>query len=217
MKPTDLSLVLRHLRKSIKSWRVPVVTKISRQQNPFMVLVSCLLSLRTRDEITDAASRRLFVLASSPKKLLRLDPKQVEKAIYPVAFYRNKTLRLYEISRALIDDNDGKVPDSLAQLLRLKGVGRKTANLTLVLGHNKPGVCVDIHVHRIVNRWGYVQTKSPNETEKALRCKLPKRYWMEINNLLVSFGQNICKPQSPFCSNCVVLEYCEQVGVNRYR
>ena len=217
MKPTDLSLVLRHLRKSIKSWRVPVVTKISRQQNPFMVLVSCLLSLRTRDEITDAASKRLFVLASSPKKLLRLDPKQVEKAIYPVAFYRNKTLRLYEISRALIDDNDGKVPDSLDQLLRLKGVGRKTANLTLVLGHNKPGVCVDIHVHRIVNRWGYVQTKSPNETEKALRCKLPKRYWMEINNLLVSFGQNICKPQSPFCSNCVVLEYCEQVGVNRYR
>ena len=217
MKPTDLSLVLRHLRKSIKSWRVPVVTKISRQQNPFMVLVSCLLSLRTRDEITDAASRRLFVLASSPKKLLRLDPKQVEKAIYPVAFYRNKTLRLYEISRALIDDNDGKVPDSLDQLLRLKGVGRKTANLTLVLGHNKPGVCVDIHVHRIVNRWGYVQTKSPNETEKALRCKLPKRYWMEINNLLVSFGQNICKSQSPFCSNCDVLEYCEQVGVNRYR
>ena len=217
MKPTDLSLVLRHLRKSIKSWRVPVVTKISRQQNPFMVLVSCLLSLRTRDEITDAASRRLFVLASSPKKLLRLDPKQVEKAIYPVAFYRNKTLRLYEISRALIDDNDGKVPDSLDQLLRLKGVGRKTANLTLVLGYNKLGVCVDIHVHRIVNRWGYVQTKSPNETEKALRCKLPKRYWMEINNLLVSFGQNICKPQSPFCSNCVVLEYCEQVGVNRYR
>jgi len=217
MKPTDLSLVLRYLRKSIKSWRVPVVTKISLQQNPFMVLVSCLLSLRTRDEITDAASRRLFVLASSPKKLLRLDPKQVEKAIYPVAFYRNKTLRLYEISRALIDDNDGKVPDSLDQLLRLKGVGRKTANLTLVLGHNKPGVCVDIHVHRIVNRWGYVQTKSPNETEKALRCKLPKRYWMEINNLLVSFGQNICKPQSPFCSNCVVLEYCEQVGVNRYR
>ncbi len=205
MKPTDLPLVLRYLRKSIKSWRVPVVTKISRQQNPFMVLVSCLLSLRTRDEITDAASRRLFVLASSPKKLLRLDPKQVEKAIYPVAFYRNKTLRLYEISRALIDDNDGKVP------------GRKTANLTLVLGHNKPGVCVDIHVHRIVNRWGYVQTKSPNETEKALRCKLPKRYWMEINNLLVSFGQNICKPQSPFCSNCDVLEYCEQVGVNRYR
>ena len=217
MKPTDLPLVLRYLRKSIKSWRVPVVTKISRQQNPFMVLVSCLLSLRTRDKITDAASRRLFVLASSPKKLLRLDPKQVEKAIYPVAFYRNKTLRLYEISRALIDDNDGKVPDSLDQLLRLKGVGRKTANLTLVLGHNKPGVCVDIHVHRIVNRWGYVQTKSPNETEKALRCKLPKRYWMEINNLLVSFGQNICKPQSPFCSNCDALEYCEQVGVNRYR
>ena len=217
MKPTDLPVALRYLRKSIKSWRVPVVTKISRQGNPFMVLVSCLLSLRTRDEITDAASKRLFVLAKSPKKLLRLDPKQVEKAIYPVAFYRNKTLRLYEISRALIDDNGGKVPDTLDQLLRLKGVGRKTANLTLVLGHNKPGICVDIHVHRIANRWGYVQTKSPNETEKALRCKLPKRYWKEFNNLLVSFGQNICKPQSPHCSKCEVLEYCKQTGVNRYR
>jgi len=217
MKPTDLPVALRYLRKSIKSWRVPVVTKISRQGNPFMVLVSCLLSLRTRDEITDAASKRLFILANSPKKLLRLDPKQVEKAIYPVAFYRNKTLRLYEISGALIDDNGGKVPDTLDQLIRLKGVGRKTANLTLVLGHNKPGICVDIHVHRIANRWGYVQTKSPNETEKALRHKLPKRYWMEINNLLVSFGQNICKPQSPFCSKCDVLENCEQIGVNRYR
>jgi len=136
MKPTDLPVALRYLRKSIKSWRVPVVTKISRQRNPFMVLVSCLLSLRTRDEITDAASKRLFALANSPKKLLRLDPKQVEKAIYPVAFYRNKTLRLYEISGALIDDNGGKVPDTLDQLLRLKGVGRKTANLTLVLGLN---------------------------------------------------------------------------------
>jgi len=217
MKPTDLPVALRYLRKSIKSWRVPVVTKISRQGNPFMVLVSCLLSLRTRDEITDAASKRLFVLAKSPKKLLRLDPKQVEKAIYPVAFYLNKTLRLYEISRALIDDNRGKVPDTLDQLLRLKGVGRKTANLTLVLGHNKPGICVDIHVHRIANRWGYVQTKSLNETEQALRYKLPKRYWMEINNLLVSFGQNICKPQSPHCSKCEVSEYCKQTGVNRYR
>ena len=217
MKPTDLPLVLRYLRKSIKFWRVPVVTKVSRQGNPFMVLVSCLLSLRTRDEITDAASKRLFVLAKSPKKLLRLNPKQVQKAIYPVAFYRNKTLRLYEISGALINDNGGKVPDTLDKLLRLKGIGRKTANLTLVLGHNKPGICVDIHVHRIANRWGYIQTKSPNETERALRHKLPKRYWMEINNLLVSFGQNICKAQSPFCSKCDVWGYCEKIGVTRYR
>ena len=217
MKPADLPVVLRHLRKLIKSWRVPVVTKISRQRNPFTVLVGCLLSLRTRDEITDAASKRLFVLANSPKKLLRLDPKLVEQAIYPVAFYRNKTLRLYEISGALINENGGKVPDTLDKLLRLKGVGRKTANLTLVLGHNKLGICVDTHVHRIANRWGYVQTKSPNETEKVLRHKLPKRYWMEINNLLVSFGQNICNPQSPFCSKCAVLEYCEQIGVKRYR
>jgi endonuclease III len=217
MKPTDISLVLRHIRKSVKSWRVPVVTAISYQQSPFMVLVSCLLSLRTRDVITEAASKRLLTLASSPKKLLSLDPKQVEKAIYPVAFYRNKTLQLYEISKSLIDDNKGKVPDTLDQLLKLRGVGRKTANLTLVLGHNKLGICVDIHVHRITNRWGYVNTNSPNETEVALRNKLPKRYWKEFNNLLVSFGQNICKPQSPYCSKCGVTEYCEQIRVERYR
>ena len=217
MRSTDLPVVLRNLRKSIKSWPVPVVTAISYQRNPFMVLVSCLLSLRTRDKITDAASKRLFILASSPKELLGLDPKQVEEAIYPVAFYRDKTVRLYEICQSLIDENEGKVPETLDQLLRLKGVGRKTANLTLVLGHNRLGICVDIHVHRITNRWGYVQTNSPNETEAALRYKLPKRYWKEFNNLLVSFGQNICKPQSPHCSKCEVLKYCKQTGVNRYR
>ena len=217
MKFEDLPVVLRYLRKSIKSWPIPVVTTISLKQSPFMVLVSCLLSLRTRDETTYAASKRLFALARSPKKLLDLNPQQVETAIYPVAFYRNKTINLFEICRSLVNENKGMVPDSLDKLIRLKGVGRKTANLTLVLGHNKLGVCVDIHVHRIMNRWGYVQTKSPDETEKELRRKLPKRYWMEINNLLVSFGQNICKPQSPYCSKCGILEHCKQIGVNRYR
>ena len=217
MKSIDLPVVLRYLRKLVRSWPIPVVTAISHKKNPFMVLVSCLLSLRTRDEITDAASKRLFMLATSPKKLLNLDPVLIEKTIYPVSFYRNKTLRLYDICRTLIDKNAGKVPNTLEQLLKLKGVGRKTANLTLVLGHNKLGICVDIHVHRIMNRWGYVQTKSPDETEKVLRDKLPKRYWKEINNLLVSFGQNICKPQSPYCSKCNLLKYCEQVGINRCR
>jgi endonuclease III len=217
MKSADLPLALRRLRKLIKSWRVPVVTAISYQRNPFMVLVSCLLSLRTRDEITDAASKRLFSLARSPKKLLDLDPKKVEELIYPVSFYRNKTITLYEVCRTIINDYEGKVPESLDKLLGLKGVGRKTANLTLVLGYNKLGICVDIHVHRIMNRWGYIQTKSPYDTEIALRYKLPKRYWMEINNLLVSFGQNICKAQSPYCSKCNISKYCEQNGVKRYR
>ncbi len=194
-----------------------MVTAISYQRNPFMVLVSCLLSLRTRDEITEAASKRLFALARSPKKLLHLDPKIVEGLIYPVSFYRNKTITLYEICRTIIDENKGKVPDSLDKLLKLKGVGRKTANLTLVLGYNKPGICVDVHVHRIMNRWGYIQTKSPDESEIALRHNLPKRYWMEINNLLVSFGQNICKAQSPYCSKCKISKYCDKNGVNLHR
>ena len=217
MNSSDLPAVLRKLRKITKTWRIPALTEISYQLDPFRVLVSCLLSLRTRDKITEAASKKLFILANTPQKILLLEPKQVEKTIYPVAFFRNKTLRLYEICRILVDENGGKVPDELDQLLKLKGVGRKTANLTLILGHGKLGICVDIHVHRITNRWGYVQTKSPNETERVLRKKLPKRYWMEFNNLLVSFGQNICKPQSPYCSKCCVAEYCKQAGVKRYR
>ena len=217
MKAMDLPTVLRCLRKSAKVWRVPVVTAVSYRRNPFMVLVSCLLSLRTRDKITDVASKKLFILADSPQKLLKLKPKQLEKAIFPVAFYRNKAQRLYEICRVLVDESEGKIPGSLDQLLKLKGVGRKTANLTLILGHGKLGICVDIHVHRITNRWGYVKTKSPNETEMVLREKLPKRYWMEFNNLLVSFGQNICRPQSPYCNTCRVADYCKQTGVKSYR
>ena len=217
MKSADLPAVLRKVRKVTKTWRIPVVTEISYQLDPFRVLVSCLLSLRTRDEITKAASNRLFDLADTPQKILQLDPKQVEKAIYPVAFFRNKTLSLYEICETLINHYEGNVPGRLDQLLKLKGVGRKTANLTLILGHGKPGICVDTHVHRISNRWGYVQTKSPDETEMTLRKILPKRYWMEYNDLLVSFGQNLCKSQSPYCSQCCVADYCEQVGVKRYR
>ncbi len=217
MKKFDLPLILRRIKKSTRSWRVPVVTTLSRKGNPFMVLVSCLLSLRTRDEVTVAAFKRLFVFANSPKKILQADPKKVEQAIYPVAFYRNKTIRLYEICRSLVDENGNKVPDTLDKLLKLKGVGRKTANLTLVLGHNKLGICVDVHVHRITNRWGYVHAKSPDETEKVLRGKLPKRYWKEFNNLLVSFGQNICRPQSPYCSKCNISEYCEQNEVKFHR
>ena len=213
MNPSDISISLKNLRKSIKTWPIPVVTAISSKRNPFMVLVSCILSLRTRDMVTAAASDRLFVLACTPEDFVNLEPEQVEKAIYPVAFFRNKTVTLFNLCRVLIDEYDGKVPELLDELLQIKGVGRKTANLTITLGYGKLGICVDVHVHRISNRWGYVETKSPDETEIALRKMLPKRYWKEFNNLLVSFGQNICKPTSPYCSKCCIEKYCSQVGV----
>jgi endonuclease-3 len=217
MNPSDLSTTLKHLRKSIKTWPIPVVTAISSKRNPFMVLVSCILSLRTRDMVTASASDRLFVLAYTPEDFLKLEPEQVEKAIYPVAFFRNKTVTLFNLCRVIIDKYDGKVPESLDELLLLKGVGRKTANLTITLGYGKLGICVDVHVHRIANRWGYVETKSPDETELALRKRLPKRYWKEFNNLLVSFGQNICKPKAPYCSKCCIEKYCSKTGVKSYR
>jgi endonuclease-3 len=213
MNPSDISISLKHLRKSIKTWPIPVVTAISSKRNPFMVLVSCILSLRTRDMVTASASDRLFVLACTPEDFVNLEPEQVEKAIYPVAFFRNKTVTLFNLCRVLIDEYDGKVPELLDELLQIKGVGRKTANLTITLGYGNLGICVDVHVHRISNRWGYVETKSPDETEIALRKMLPKRYWKEFNNLLVSFGQNICKPTSPYCSKCCIEKYCSQKGV----
>ena len=213
MNSSDISISLKHLRKSIKTWPIPVVTAISSKRNPFMVLVSCILSLRTRDMVTASASDRLFVLACTPEDFVNLEPEQVEKAIYPVAFFRNKTVTLFNLCRVLIDEYDGKVPELLDELLQIKGVGRKTANLTITLGYGNLGICVDVHVHRISNRWGYVETKSPDETEIALRKMLPKRYWKEFNNLLVSFGQNICKPTSPYCSKCCIEKYCSQTGV----
>ena len=213
MNPSDIAISLKYLRKSIKTWPIPVVTAISSKRNPFMVLVSCILSLRTRDMVTASASDRLFVLACTPEDFVNLEPEQVEKAIYPVAFFRNKTVTLFNLCKVLIDEYDGKVPELLDELLQIKGVGRKTANLTITLGYGNLGICVDVHVHRISNRWGYVETKSPDETEIALRKMLPKRYWKEFNNLLVSFGQNICKPTSPYCSKCCIEKYCSQTGV----
>jgi len=187
------------------------------KKDPFQVLVSCILSLRTQDGTTSGASERLFRIADTPEKLCRLSVKKIEKAIYPVGFYRVKAERLRNIACQIMKDYEGRVPDSIDELLKLKGVGRKTANLVVTRGYNKPGICVDTHVHRITNRWGYVFTKTPEETEFALREKLPKRYWKEINGLLVAFGQGICRPQSPICSRCSVSKYCKRVGVKRWR
>ena len=208
---------LKKLKKAVRKFRTPSVTVIAKKNDPFAVLVSCIISLRTRDEVTELASARLFNLAKLPAELLELSNAKIEKAIYPAAFYRNKTKSLKELCQVLVKEYSGKVPDKLEELLKLKGVGRKTANLTLILGHNKSGICVDIHVHRISNRWGYVKTKSPDETEMVLREILPKRFWKGFNDLLVSFGQNLCKPVSPFCSSCLIEDQCPKIGVNRSR
>ena len=218
-KGRDFNIVdgLRKLKKAVRKFRTPSVTVIAKNNDPFAVLVSCIISLRTRDEVTELASARLFILAKLPAELLKLSNAKIEKAIYPAAFYRKKTKSLKELCQVLVKEYSGKVPDKLEELLKLKGVGRKTANLTLILGHNKPGICVDIHVHRISNRWGYVNTKSPDETEMVLREILPKRFWKGYNDLLVSFGQNLCKPVSPFCGSCPVEDQCPKIGVDRFR
>ncbi|HUF41482.1 MAG TPA: endonuclease III, partial [Verrucomicrobiae bacterium] len=160
---------------------------------------------------------RLFAAADSPASLLKLSAREIEKLIYPVGFYRTKARNILDICKKLIDDYGGKVPDDIDELLKLKGVGRKTANLVVTLGYKKPGICVDTHVHRISNRWGYVKTKTPEKTEVALRTKLPKPYWIEYNDLLVSFGQHLCRPISPLCSACPVKKYCRRVGVTARR
>ena len=212
-----LSKVLAKVKKAVRDCRIPSVTVISQNNDPFAVLVSCIISLRTRDEVTDPASARLLKLAKTPAQLMKLSNAKLEQAIYPAAFFRNKSQSLKQLCKDLVDNYEGRVPDKLEELLKLKGVGRKTANLTLILGHNKLGICVDIHVHRISNRWGYVKTKSPNETEMVLRDKLPKCYWKGYNDLLVTFGQNICTPVSPFCGSCTIAEICPKIDVSKYR
>ena len=181
------------------------------------MLISCILSLRTQDRTTGVASERLFALAPDLKAMSGLSVRKIEKAIYPVGFYRVKAVRIKELCIVLIRQYDSKVPDDLNELLKLKGVGRKTANLVITLGYKKPGICVDTHVHRITNRWGYVDTKTPEQTEFKLRVKLPAKYWIEINGLLVAFGQGICRPVSPLCSKCNINKFCDKIGVEKFR
>lgn len=206
------------LAEAVIGWKTPAVTIVSqREGNPFKVLISCILSLRTQDRTTGAASERLFALADTPEKMMVLPCDTIEKAIYPVGFYRTKAAHILEICRILDTEYGGNVPDEIDELLKLKGVGRKTANLVVTLGYGKPGICVDTHVHRICNRWGYVVTRTPEETEFALREKLPKEYWIVINDLLVTFGQNQCSPLSPRCSTCRLAHLCDRVGVGKSR
>ena len=218
--PKTIGTVITVLAKQITHYDNPVVTKIAEQtkQDPFKVLISCLISLRTKDEVTVKASARLFKLAATPQKMAKLSEKQIGEAIYPAGFYKTKAKRIREICQVLLSEYRGKVPLQFDQLMALKGVGRKTANIVMVYGHGKSDhIPVDIHCHRIPNRLGWVKTKTPEETEAALVKIIPKRYWMPFNNTFVAFGQNICVPVSPKCSICPVERYCEKVGVTVHR
>ena len=215
---TTIHKIVEILRKEKKKWNVPVVTLMAEtEKDPFKILVATVLSLRTKDEVTAEAAERLFQVACTPVELLKLSEEEIASLIYPVGFYRRKAKNLIDICRILVGKYGGRVPDELEDLLKLPGVGRKTANLVITLGFGKPGICVDTHVHRIMNRIGYVETKTPEETEFVLREKLPKEYWLEINDLLVSLGQHICHPISPRCSQCPIEPYCEKRGVKRRR
>lgn len=214
----DIDHFVATIESNYRQWNPPIITFIAnRGATPFEVLVSTLLSLRTKDEVTGVAAQRLLAVARTPETMVKLPAREIETLIYPVGFYPTKAKRLLSISRILLDRYDGKVPDTLEELTALPGVGRKTANLVLVEGFKIPAICVDTHVHRISNRIGYVKTKTPDKTELALRKKLPRRHWVRYNELLVAFGQVLCRPISPFCSRCPVADMCPRIGVDRHR
>ena len=215
----DIHRAMAVLQAEAPGWTETALTTVARTmgRDPFKILIGCLLSLRTKDETTGPAAARLFTLAGTVETMLHLSVEQIAKAIYPVGFYRTKATTLLEICHTLVERYGGQVPDTMEGLLDLKGVGRKTANLVLTMGFQKPAICVDTHVHRISNRWRYVRTKTPEDTEFALRRKLPQAYWMVYNDLLVSFGQNICKPISPLCGQCLLADSCPKSGVTQHR
>lgn len=183
-------------------------------KDPFIVLIGCILSLRTNDKTTYPATMRMLELGRTPKDFLSVTQEQLEKAIYPVGFYKNKASQILEIAKKLYSDYDSKVPDTIEELIKFKGVGRKTANLVLAKGHNLPAICVDVHVHRISNRLGLVKTSTPEETEFSLKKNLPVKYWIDLNTLLVTFGQNICKPIRPKCPSCPIAGYCDSCSIS---
>ncbi len=217
MNTGDIHEVVRILREECAKWQVPIVTEVSRTHDPFRVLVGTMISLRTKDDVTRKAAERLFSRAGTPEEMLGLRRSEIENAIYPAGFYRTKAKNILNACSIILSEYAGRVPDEIDELLTLPGVGRKTANLVVTLGYGKPGICVDTHVHRISNRLGYVRTKNPDETEYALRKTLPKKYWIEYNDLLVTYGQNLCVPVSPFCSRCRIFPLCNRVGVVRSR
>jgi endonuclease-3 len=214
MENTHIHQIVKILKKELDLGEMPIVSHLAQsERDPFVILISTLLSLRTKDEVTEVATERLFALASTPEEMLQVPQAKIAKTIYPVGFYRVKAETIHHACRELIDRFDSKVPDNLDDLLSIKGVGRKTANLVITLAYGKEGICVDTHVHRISNRLGYVETKTPDETEMALRGKLPRKHWIIYNTLLVFFGRKTCKPVSPLCSTCPIKQYCARIGV----
>ena len=197
--------------KSANQPRSDFVHLMDGFNDPYLVLIGCILSLRTNDRTTYPATLRMLKLAKTPQEMMKVGVNELAAAIYPVGFYENKAKQIIELSRQIVEELDGKVPDEIDELCKFKGVGRKTANLVLARGFNKPAICVDVHVHRIFNRLGYVKTKTPEETEFALRKKLPVKHWIDINTLIVTHGQNVCKPIKPKCSECPIEEYCAKI------
>ena len=214
----NIDQVIKILRQEMKDLPDPSVTLVGKRwKSPFLVLISCILSLRTKDETTLPASERLFRLADKPQSMVKLKTHQIEKAIFPVGFYKTKARNILGICRDIAEKFDGSVPNDIDTLMIMKGVGRKTANLVLTEGFGIAAMCVDTHVHRISNRFGYIDTKTPEKTEFALRKKLPKKHWMDYNALLVTWGQNRCRPISPLCSQCGVIKYCQRRDVTTSR
>ncbi len=218
MSDFAIQRVMDILQAEMPGYQQPLVEAMGiTGQSPYRILIATILSLRTRDTLTAVVAPRLFAVADTPAAMVALSVEQIAALIRPVGFYRTKAQTIHRVSALLLEQYDGTVPSDLDALLALPGVGRKTANLVLTTGFGLPGICVDTHVHRICNRWGYVQTKNPDATEFALREQLPVQYWIPINGLLVTLGQNICHPTSPRCSICPVAAYCARVGVTRAR
>lgn len=209
-KKVDIDKIVETLKKADQP-QSDFVKLMDSFNDPYLVLIACILSLRTNDRTTYPATLRMLELGKTPADFAKLDVKTLEKAIYPVGFYANKAKQIVELSKELVEKYDSKVPDEIDDLVKFNGVGRKTANLVLSEGFKKPAICVDVHVHRISNRLGYLKTKTPEETEFELRKKLPKKYWIDINSLLVTHGQNVCKPINPKCDICPIREFCNKI------
>ncbi len=218
MTNAELPEAFKRLRVAAQHWIVPMVYAMKQEgATPYEILIASLLSARTLDTVTTVVYPELFKLANTPEKMLRVPEAQIERAIHRVAFSNAKAKQILSLSKILVDTYDGRVPETIEELDELPGVGRKIANLTVTMAFDKPGITVDTHVHRIVNRWGYVLAKTPDETERQLREKLPPKYWIEINGLLIPLGQNICRAGTPSCTKCPVFEFCARIGVTKFR
>ncbi len=219
-KIKNVDEIFKLLKKELDKYEIPVINRAKKDidDTPFNTLISCVLSLRTKDEVTEKASLRLLKKYNTPEKLLTLSEGEIESLIYPVGFYKTKAKRLREISKSLIENYSSEVPKDFDELLKLKGVGRKTANIVMVYGHKKTGyIPIDTHCHRIPNRLGWIKTKTPEETEVVLKKILPEQYWDDFNDMFVTFGQKICVPISPFCSKCPIEHHCKKINVKRSR